>query len=252
MKYRKRPIEVEAFHWQAEKEDSRVFPQWLKEAMAKPGYKTGAVTRLENVAGNIFGLSILTLEGMPMVRDGDYIIQGVKGELYPCREDIFLETYERVEDEEKPDDYPIPRALYSCMNEGCADERSWAADELRWAVFGDGEEGWLCNQCRDECYDVDFKGEPHAPEWGPPDAETVVKDGPFLSEVLEARARHGTGKDGGPELINESIAQAAVLGDEAEVARLADVLHETQKRDVDDLAKEMAEHFTQKRKDHED
>lgn len=30
--------------------------------------------------------------------EGDYVIRGVKGEFYPCREDIFLETYEQIEE----------------------------------------------------------------------------------------------------------------------------------------------------------
>ena len=29
--------------------------------------------------------------------DGDYIIKGVKGEFYPCRKDIFEETYEKID-----------------------------------------------------------------------------------------------------------------------------------------------------------
>lgn len=37
---------------------------------------------------------ILTLEGKMRCNVGDYIIRGVRGELYSCREDIFLETYE--------------------------------------------------------------------------------------------------------------------------------------------------------------
>jgi hypothetical protein len=37
-----------------------------------------------------------TLEGLMRVRDGDFIITGVAGEVYPCREDIFRATYERV------------------------------------------------------------------------------------------------------------------------------------------------------------
>lgn len=40
---------------------------------------------------------IKTLEGVMQYRKGDYIITGVKGEQYACREDIFKETYELVE-----------------------------------------------------------------------------------------------------------------------------------------------------------
>jgi hypothetical protein len=41
---------------------------------------------------------IKTLEGSLKVSDGDWIIKGIKGEFYPIKNDIFLETYEKVEE----------------------------------------------------------------------------------------------------------------------------------------------------------
>jgi hypothetical protein len=38
-----------------------------------------------------------TLEGSMIARPGDWIIRGVKGELYPCKPDIFAATYHRAE-----------------------------------------------------------------------------------------------------------------------------------------------------------
>ena len=43
-------------------------------------------------------LVIPTLEGKMTARVGDWIIKGVRGEFYPCREDIFNETYEEIEE----------------------------------------------------------------------------------------------------------------------------------------------------------
>ena len=43
-------------------------------------------------------VTILTLEGEHVGSIGDWIIQGVAGELYPCKPDIFQATYEAVED----------------------------------------------------------------------------------------------------------------------------------------------------------
>ena len=43
---------------------------------------------------NALGLDINTLEGVMRAKEGDYIIKGIRGEMYPCREDIFNETYE--------------------------------------------------------------------------------------------------------------------------------------------------------------
>lgn len=42
---------------------------------------------------------IETLEGNHILTKGDYIIKGVKGEFYPCKEDIFLLTYDKIDDE---------------------------------------------------------------------------------------------------------------------------------------------------------
>jgi hypothetical protein len=41
---------------------------------------------------------IATLEGDMMVSENDWVIKGVKGELYPCKPDIFEMTYEPVEE----------------------------------------------------------------------------------------------------------------------------------------------------------
>lgn len=43
------------------------------------------------------GLHIPTLEGVMNATEGDWIIKGVKGELYPCKPDIFAATYDEVQ-----------------------------------------------------------------------------------------------------------------------------------------------------------
>lgn len=45
---------------------------------------------------NKIGLHIPTIEGVLTASEGDWIIKGVKGELYPCKPDIFQATYEEV------------------------------------------------------------------------------------------------------------------------------------------------------------
>ena len=44
-------------------------------------------------------ITIDTLEGVMTASEGDFIIRGVKGELYPCKPDIFAATYEAVDSE---------------------------------------------------------------------------------------------------------------------------------------------------------
>ena len=49
---------------------------------------------LFDALGNVW---IATLEGDMVAKKGDYIIKGVQGEFYPCKPDIFAETYEELE-----------------------------------------------------------------------------------------------------------------------------------------------------------
>lgn len=77
----KRPIEVEA--WQVG--SSELAPQWLSDAIM-----TADVRAVDNRTDCF---DILTLEGVMRAFPGSWIIRGAKGELYPCRVDIFAETY---------------------------------------------------------------------------------------------------------------------------------------------------------------
>jgi hypothetical protein len=47
-------------------------------------------------ASGKLGLKIPTLAGTMLAKETDWIIRGLKGELYPCRNDIFLESYDPV------------------------------------------------------------------------------------------------------------------------------------------------------------
>ena len=85
-KFRKKPVVIEAV--QITKgfgliEDP---PQWIKEAL---------ISQVMSEAPNA-GWYIQTLEGVMRADRGDWIIRGVKGELYPCKPDIFAATYEQV------------------------------------------------------------------------------------------------------------------------------------------------------------
>lgn len=91
MKYRKRPVEVEAVQFMGFDYDSgRVIlskrPEWL---VCEFGQKVLFFDKPDT-------LTIKTLEGDHRASIGDYIIKGVQGELYPCKPDIFEQTYEPV------------------------------------------------------------------------------------------------------------------------------------------------------------
>ena len=87
MKYRKKPVVIEAFQWTGgpEQEDD---PEWIIEAR-----RTGS-TWFENEGTPEVNFIMPTLEGVHEASVGDYIIRGVAGEIYPCKPDIFLATYE--------------------------------------------------------------------------------------------------------------------------------------------------------------
>jgi hypothetical protein len=87
MKFRKKPVVIEACqHFADMGTHTATIPQWLIAACV-----SGVVYAKEG------GTYIKTLEGDHHVSDGDWIIQGVKGELYPCKPDIFELTYEPAE-----------------------------------------------------------------------------------------------------------------------------------------------------------
>ena len=89
MKYRKKPVVIEAIQAFGTPESNREIIDWTR------GSATPA--SMDKNADGVSQLSIATLEGTHWVTPGDYIIRGVKGEHYPCKPDIFEATYEVVE-----------------------------------------------------------------------------------------------------------------------------------------------------------
>jgi hypothetical protein len=90
-KFRKKPVVIEAVQ--------------IKKGMGCPIWLVEAIASNKVIVANLsFGVElpafakIETLEGIMRGDDGDWIIRGVKGELYPCKADIFEATYEPVED----------------------------------------------------------------------------------------------------------------------------------------------------------
>lgn len=95
MKYKKKPIEIEAFQMTEERRmDNSEWPGWLHVAWNKDRDEIGALQRVDMNDALPDALAIVTLEGRMRVSWGDWIIKGVKGELYPCKPDIFDATYD--------------------------------------------------------------------------------------------------------------------------------------------------------------
>lgn len=92
MKYRKKPVVIEAFQYDGDIVNINA-PDWAIEAINSGTMFYDA----EDSDIPPCELFISTLEGIHHVSVGDYIIQGVNGELYPCKPDIFEKTYEVAE-----------------------------------------------------------------------------------------------------------------------------------------------------------
>jgi hypothetical protein len=75
MKFRKKPVVIDAVQWNGDNEEEMILFM-------------GKVVRHNR------DLIIATPEGDHRASPGDWIIKGVKGEFYPCKPDIFEQTYE--------------------------------------------------------------------------------------------------------------------------------------------------------------
>ncbi len=95
--YRKKPVVIEAMQWDGSATSATPVINWILE-------HDGTATYHEHLMDGDFiahpdpYLHIKTLEGVITASANDFIIRGVKGEFYPCKPDIFEETYEAVEE----------------------------------------------------------------------------------------------------------------------------------------------------------
>jgi len=94
MRYRKKPVEIDAFQFKSSMPVDQ-WPDWARDAWGR-----GVIRRRHKRANNgelYEEVMVQSLEGAVIGTDGDWIIKGIKGELYICDDDIFKMTYERVE-----------------------------------------------------------------------------------------------------------------------------------------------------------
>lgn len=84
--YRKKPIMVAACQWTGENEFE------IKFFFTRANIKEKTHYSIEDKE-----LKIQTLEGVITASPGDYIIRGIKGEFYPCKPDIFAESYDEID-----------------------------------------------------------------------------------------------------------------------------------------------------------
>ncbi len=91
-KFRKKPVVIEAYQFH-NRVGTDARPDWLLAAVSE-----GVVKFVDWQQGNPDHLEITTLEGVMRADVDDWIIKGIKGEFYPCKNDVFEQSYERVEE----------------------------------------------------------------------------------------------------------------------------------------------------------
>jgi len=118
-KFRKKPVIIEAFRLN---ERGLVAEDWFWDAVTRNDIITHCFGKHEPDPA---WCEIKTLEGTMIANAGDYIIQGVNGEIYPCKADIFQKTY--TEDNTKTNAVtvqewiPVEDRLPEYSNDGFAD-----------------------------------------------------------------------------------------------------------------------------------
>lgn len=100
MKYRKKPVEIEAFQLGIDP-----MPKWfMMDERVTWGNEKETVSPFQHESETLYCL-IETLEGTMRGNYKDYILKGVQGEIYPCKPDIFETTYEKCEKENKYEEH---------------------------------------------------------------------------------------------------------------------------------------------------
>lgn len=97
-KFRKKPVVIEAKQATGTPDSNREIIDWTRGS-ATPAFMDTEVRNCSAEHPDGFDYPVLkinTLEGAMTVKSGDWIIKGVKGEMYPCKDEIFRLTYEPV------------------------------------------------------------------------------------------------------------------------------------------------------------
>lgn len=87
-KFRKKPVVIEAMHFSTDNDSGECINEcvnWINSNGGRAGHDNTVIT-------------VATLEGEMTAQQGDWIIKGIKGEFYPCKNDVFDATYEPVTD----------------------------------------------------------------------------------------------------------------------------------------------------------
>lgn len=91
--FRKKPVTIEAIQFSGTAYSAAEIEKWSDDRVVPLVYP-------DDITLNSRKLTIETLEGTMTANEGDWVIRGVKGEFYPCKDTIFRMTYQPIDTEE--------------------------------------------------------------------------------------------------------------------------------------------------------
>jgi hypothetical protein len=94
MKYRKKPVEIEALQFEYSETGIEKLKEFCGSALGETFKNRHPNAKGEAEIGTLEDGVHLTVKHI--ATEGDFIIKGVQGEFYPCKPDIFWQTYEKV------------------------------------------------------------------------------------------------------------------------------------------------------------
>ena len=148
-KYRKKPVEIEAFKFYVDN-----MPDWF---MDKVSDNTVTLCNCDYKRYSIDEAYCLieTLEGVHRCNGGDYVIKGVKGELYPCKPDIFEMTYEAVEERKEcgsENNKKLNKISIKCDGEEIVINTEFTLEEVAKLIYYHKEIGSSLIDVEDDLY----------------------------------------------------------------------------------------------------
>jgi hypothetical protein len=137
-RYRKKPVEVEAFLFGVDN-----MPDWFMDKVISKDVVLHRIPFDESRARNYGQMYcyIKTLEGTMQAYEGkDYIIKGIKGEIYPCKVDVFESTYEiptaDVVPKSEVEDYKHNwQKIHDSYNEDCLEHYNKGRQDATREIF---------------------------------------------------------------------------------------------------------------------
>ncbi|ROZ49407.1 hypothetical protein EEB13_05655 [Rhodococcus sp. WS3] len=94
--FRKKPVEIQAMQWDGTAEGATPIVEWIVTQGGNAAHDRIAVSGSRFNTQYDEKIYINTLEGPITASPNDWVIRGVQGEFYPCKPDIFTQTYDTV------------------------------------------------------------------------------------------------------------------------------------------------------------